>query len=89
MLLNQGDDILINSIDAAMNIMNFKTISNVPIPAHCIATILTKLTGKCIIAAPCMLEVERDEVISIQNLQLVMMPTVHLKDGVETAIWMN
>ena len=41
------------------------------------------LTGKCIASTPHILEVETDEVISIQNLKLVLIPTVHFNDGVK------
>ena len=83
MLLHQGTDILLNSVDAAINITNLKTISYVQIPTCCIAPIPTKLTDRCITTTPCILEVEIDGVTYIQNPQLVMMPTVHLKDEVE------
>ena len=42
-----------------------------------------KLTDKCIATTPCILKVEIDEILTIQNPQLVMLPTVHLKDEVE------
>ena len=70
MILLQGTNILINCIDAVVDTMNFKAISNIQILTLCIATILTKLTGKCIATIPCILEVEIDDVISIQNPQL-------------------
>ena len=50
------------------------------IPDHCISAIPTKLTGKCITANPCTLEVEMDEMVSIQNIQLIILLTVHMKD---------
>ena len=83
MFLDQGSDTLINSIDAVANMTNLKTISNVQIPIHCIATISTKQTGKSITTGPCILEMKVDEIITIQNPVLVMLPTVHLKDEVE------
>ena len=49
MFICKGTDILINSADAAINITKLKTISNIQIPAHCIATIPTKLTGKLLL----------------------------------------
>ena len=55
------------------------------IPAHSIATIPTKLTGKCITATPCVLEVETDEIVRIQNPQLDMLPMVHFKDDIQPA----
>ena len=83
MCLHQGTDILINCLHAVMNITNLKTINNVQIPTNCIVTKPTKLTGKCITAMPCLLEMEVDEIITIQNPPLVMYPKVHLKDKLE------
>ena len=77
MFLHQGTYILINSVDATINITNIKPISNIQIPTYCITTIPTKLTGRCITATPSILEVEMDKGISIQNPQLFMMQTVH------------
>ena len=84
-VLHQGADIPISSIDAAMNVTNLKTISNVQIPACSIAMLLTKLAGKCITAIPCILEVEIDEIVSVHSLQLTMLPMVHLKEEIEPA----
>ena len=42
----------------------------------------TKLTSKCIATNLCILEVEIDKIITIQNPQLIMLPTVLLKDEV-------
>ena len=53
------------------------------IPSHSVVTIPTKRTGKCDATTPCIFEVDVDEIISIQNLQLITLPTVHLKDEVE------
>ena len=83
MFLHQGMNILNYSIDGSMNITNPKTISNVQIPAFCIATMPTKLKGKCIIL--CMLGVEVNEIVHIWNSQLFMLPMVHLKEEVEPA----
>ena len=69
MYLHQETDILTNFIDAVANIKYLKTTSNMLIPAHCIATIPTKLTG--ISTTPCILEVEIEEIITIQIPQLV------------------
>ena len=80
MFLTQGTDLLINSIDTVVDKMNLKTISNIQIPTYIIATIATKVTGKCIAITPCILEV-----ISIQSPQLVMKPMIHLKDEIEPA----
>ena len=85
MFFHQGTDILVTSIDAVTNITNLETTSNVQLPAHSIAAIPAKLTCKCITATPCILEMEIDEIVNIQNPQLVMLPTVHLKDVVEPA----
>ena len=85
MFLNQGTHILTNSTHAVVNIKDLKTIGNLQIPANRFATIPTKLTGKCIVTTPCILKVETDEIISIQNDHLVMLPMVHLKDEVEPA----
>ena len=64
MFLHQGTDIFIKSIDAVINITNLKAINNVQIPARCIVTILTILIGKWITATPCILEAEKDEIIT-------------------------
>ena len=74
---------LINSIDADMHTTNLRNISNVQIPAHCIARIPIKFIGRCITTTS--LEVEINGVISIQNPQLVMMLMVHLKDEIQQA----
>ena len=73
--LYQDTDTLFHAVT---NITNLKTITSVQIPVHCIATISTKLTGKCITATPFILEMEINEMVSIQNPQLNMMPTVHI-----------
>ena len=73
MFLHQGADILINAIGALINITYLKTTNKVQIPAHFIATVLTKLTGRCITTTLCILDVEIDKLISIQNQQLDMM----------------
>ena len=86
MFLHQGNDIIIYSIGAAVNITNLKIISIVHITAHCIAIIPNKLTNKFIATASCILKVEMDEMITIQNPQLVMLPMVHLKDEVQQAL---
>ena len=78
LFLNQGADILSKFLDVLTNITKLKAISNVQIPAHSIAMILTKLTG--VTTTPCILEVEIDRVISIQDPQLVMMVMVDLED---------
>ena len=65
MFFHQETNILINSIDDIEDTMNLKTISNIQISAHCIVTIPTTVTGKCIATTLCILEVEIDEVISI------------------------
>ena len=83
MILHQGTDILISTIDGVTNLN--KTISNLQIPAHCIATIPTKLTGKCITATLCIMEVNTNEIISICNLEVFMLPMVYLKDEMEPA----
>ena len=59
--------------------------NNIQVLAHCIVTILTKLSGKYIVTTSCILQVEIDEVISIWEPQLVMVPTVHLKDEAKPA----
>ena len=79
----QCTDITINYLDAITNTTELKTISNMQIPVCCIVTTPTKVNGKCITGTPCILEVEIDELTTIQNLQLVILPTVHLKDEVE------
>ena len=66
MFLHQGTDILSNSIDV-VNITNLKTIRNVQILTHCVATI------------PTILEVKIYEIITIQDPQLVMLPKIHLR----------
>ena len=85
MILHQGTDILTGSIDVVTNITHLKVISTVQIPGHCIGMILTKLTGKCISPTPCILELEIDEMVNIQNPHLVMLQVVHLKDKIEPA----
>ena len=82
-VLHEGTDILISSTDALPNTTNLRTISIMQIPAHFIVTILTKLNSKCITATPCILEVDIDEMVSIQNLKLIMLPMVHLKNKIE------
>ena len=42
---HQGNDILIYSIDVAMDMTKLKTNNNIQILTHCIVTVLTKLTG--------------------------------------------
>ena len=81
---NQRRKLLINSIDTVVNTTNVKNISNIQILTHCIATIPTRLTGRCIAPTSCILEVEIDEVAFIQNPQLVMTAVAHLKDEVES-----
>ena len=39
----------------------------------CIATTAAKPNGKCITATSCILQVEIDEIVNIQNPQLVML----------------
>ena len=78
MFLHDGTNRLICSIVTVVNIKNLKTISNVQIPALCIATRSTQLTCKCIATTPCILKVKINELITIQNPQLVMLPTVHV-----------
>ena len=85
MCLHQGTDIPLISIDALVNMMNLKTMSNVQIPIHCFGAIPTKLTSDYIATTPCTLKMEKDEKITIQNPQLAMLPTVHLKDVVDPA----
>ena len=80
--MHQGTNVLINSIDAIVNATNLKTISNIQIPTHCIATMPPTLTGKCYYSM--YIEVEINE-ISIQTPQLVMIPTVHLEVKVKPA----
>ena len=82
MFSHQGTDIFIYLIDAVTNKTNLKTIINVQIPAYCIVTVPTRLTHKCIATTPCILEVEIDERVHIQNAELIVLPTVHLKDEV-------
>ena len=65
MLLHQGTNVLISSIDVFKNLTFLKTIS------------------KCLAAMPCILKVEIDEIISIQNPQLIMFPTVHFRERIE------
>ena len=83
MSLHQGTVILINSMDSVTNIINPEAINNVQIPACCIATTPIKLTGGYVITTPCILEVDTNEIITIQNSQLVMLSVIHLKDEVE------
>ena len=83
MYLNQGNDILFSFIDAFTNITNLRTVSNVQIPVHSLATIPTKINGKCIAVIPYILEVDINETISIQNPQLIMLPMAHLQDEIE------
>ena len=85
MFLHQGTDIHINSIHLAVNTTNLKTIHNIQICTHCIAAKIIKLTGQCIASTPYILDVEINELISMQNTQLVMISTVHLKEEVEPA----
>ena len=79
MFLHQGTETLLNSINAVTNAINLKSISHIQIPTHCTANISTKLTGRCIATSAWILEVEIDEVVSIQNPKLVVIPTVHFK----------
>ena len=83
MFWNQGIDILVSSIHVVTNATNLKTISNVQIHAHCVATIPTKITGKCTTATPCILKVEIDEIVSTQNPLLIILSIVHLKDEID------
>ena len=85
MFLHQGNDILISSTDAVLDITNLEPISSVQISAHSIAALANTLTGKCITSTQCLLEVEVYEMVSIQNLQLVMLPMVNLIDEIEPA----
>ena len=62
---------------------HLRTVSNIEIPAHSIVPIPTKKTGKCTTDALCIFQVEISEIIGVQNAYLVMLPTVHSKDGVE------
>ena len=43
----------------------------------------TERTGKYNTTTTCIFEIETDEILSIQNPQLIMLPTVHLKDEIE------
>ena len=81
--MNQGTNILINSIDAVVNRITLKTNSNIKIITCCIANKPIKLTGKCIATTLCILEVKIDDVIFIQNLQLDKILMAHLRDEVE------
>ena len=54
------------------------------IPAHSIAILPKKLIGKCIITIQCILEVEIDDLVSIQNSQK-MLQAVSLKDEIKPA----
>ena len=78
-VLHQGSDTLIISINSVTNITNLKTVSNMQIHAHCTAIISNKLIGECNTAAY-ILEVEIIKMVNIQNPQLIILPTVHLKD---------
>ena len=71
--------------DAVMNITKLKTISNVQISVHCIATAAAKLTGKCVTTTQCIFKVEIDRIITVWNPHLIMLPTAHLKEKVEPA----
>ena len=66
MFIHQGVTLLINSIDIT-NVTHLRTISNTEIPAHSIVTIPTRKTGECTTYTPCIIEVEIDEIIGIQN----------------------
>ena len=57
MLLQQVANVLIYSIKSVVNVTNLKTISNVKIPAHSIATLPTKRAGKCSTSRTCIFEV--------------------------------
>ena len=83
MFLHQGIDIPINSINTVASATNLKAVSNVQIPTHCIATIPTKQTFKCVADTPGTLAVKKDEITTIQNPQLAMLPKVHLKGEVK------
>ena len=83
MFLHEGSDVLVSSIECVTNLTHLKTIGNVLIPVHSIVTIPTKQTGKYDAITPCIVEVEIEEIVCLQNAQLVLLPTVHLKDEVE------
>ena len=57
-----------------------KTISNIQIQSPHFATIPTKLMGRCMTTNLCIIDIEIDEVVYIQNQQLFIMLTMHLKD---------
>ena len=84
-VLHQGADILINSIDVVTIMTNLTPISNIQIPTCCIAILLTKLTGKCIVTTPFILEMEIVETMTIESSQLFMTPMIHFKDEGEPA----
>ena len=46
MFLHQGTSVLFNSIDIVINVTPSKTISNVSLPPHFIATLTAKSTGQ-------------------------------------------
>ena len=58
-------------------------VGNVEIPSHSIATIPIKRTGTCIASTPCVYKVQANKILKTQNPQLVMLPTVHLKNDIE------
>ena len=58
MILHQGPDILIISIDITIKEKQLQTISNVEIPAYSIVTIPTRKSGIGISNIPCVYEVK-------------------------------
>ena len=63
-----------------MNVIHLKTMSNNGFLPN--VNVPTKTTGKCTTKTQCIFDMEIDEILGVQNLQLVVLPTVHLQDEV-------
>ena len=71
MLLHQGTNLAVNSIDVVTNVAQLRTIKNIEIHAHSIVIIPTrKKTGMCTLRTPCIYEVQINEIMVVQNTQL-------------------
>ena len=82
MFLHQGANVLIKSIDIVISEPCLWNISNIEVSAQSIVTTPTRNLGTCTSNTPCICELQVNEILTTQ-MQLVMLPTVLLKNEVE------
>ena len=79
MVQHQDTNILINSLDTAIEELHLQTIINTEIPDHSIEIITMNRTGVYTPSEPYVYEVQINEILVTQNPQFIMILTIHLK----------